>query len=183
MDAVAPPTLAISDSTFGSARHGLGDLLLIAHHLVIRGALRGFGDHGQLVGILIGDEAFGDLDEHVQRGAEHRDEAQHHEHAMAQRHLQRDVVDVQHAVEELLRDAVEPAALLPRVWPCRKRLQSMGVRVTETTPEIRMATRDRDREFLEQPAQHAAQEEHRNEHGGERQRHGDDGGADFRANP
>ena len=109
---MAPPTLAISDSTFGIGRHRLGDLLLVAHHLVIGGALRGFRDDHQLVGILIGDEALGDLDEHVQRGAQHRDEAQHHEHAMAQRHLQRDVVDVQHAIEEPLRDPVEPAALL-----------------------------------------------------------------------
>ena len=91
-------------------RHGIGDLLLVSHHLVIRSAFTGFGDDGELVGILIGDEAFGDLDEHVHGGAEHQDEAHHHGHAMAQGHLQRDVVGVQHSVEEFLGDVVEPAA-------------------------------------------------------------------------
>ena len=56
----------------------------------------------------------------------------------------------------------------------------MGVSVTETTPEIKIATRDGDGEFLEQPSQHTAQEQHGDEHGGERERHRNDGGADLR---
>ena len=49
-----------------------GDALLIIHHLIIGSALRGFGDGVDLVGILIGDEAFGDLDEHHHGAREHQ---------------------------------------------------------------------------------------------------------------
>jgi hypothetical protein len=39
------------------------DGFLILDHLVIGSALRGFGDDGELVGVLIGNESFGDFDE------------------------------------------------------------------------------------------------------------------------
>ena len=45
LDADVPPTVDISASTFGSGANTVGDLLLILHHLVVRSALRGFGDH------------------------------------------------------------------------------------------------------------------------------------------
>ena len=59
---------------------------------------------------------------------------------MPQHDLQRAVVDVQQAVEEPLGDAIEPADRFCSSGDRRKRLHSIGVSVTDTTPEIRIAT-------------------------------------------
>ena len=62
-----------------------------------------------------------------------------------------------------------------------KRLHSIGVRLSETKPEIENGDDDHCGEFVEQPAENAAHEEHGNEDGGERQRHGQNGEGDFAA--
>ena len=61
----------------------------------------------------------------------------------------------------------------------RNRLHSIGVSVTDTTPEIRIAVGDRDRELAEQPAEDAAHEQDRNEHRRQRRRHRQDREADL----
>ena len=66
-----PPTLDTSDSTFGILRSSFRDLLLILDHLVVRSALGGLGDNDHLVGVLVGDEAFGNDDEHPDCGGQH----------------------------------------------------------------------------------------------------------------
>ena len=48
-----PPTVDVNASTLGLRAHDLGDLALILHHLIERSALRRFGDHRQLIGVLI----------------------------------------------------------------------------------------------------------------------------------
>ena len=55
----------------------------------------------------------------------------------------------------------------------------MGVSVSETKPETRIADHDHDGKFVQQPADDSAQEQHGNEHGRERQGHRKDGEADF----
>ena len=82
----------------------------------------------------------GIVDEHARRGRQHHDEDRHGHGPVAQHPLQRRVVDVQHAVEEALGGTVEPATVAARARRRRKRLHSIGVSVTETTPEIRIAT-------------------------------------------
>src|ERR1035438_3095516 len=163
----------------GVLGHGVGDLLFVSHHLVIGGAFAGFGDDGELVGILIGDEAFGDMDEHVHGGGQHHDEAHHHGDALAEGHLQGDVVGVQHAGEELLGGVVEPAALF-FMGGLEEAAAQHGREGDGNHARNEDGHGDGDGELLEQAAQHATQEEHRNEHGGEGKRHADDGEADFR---
>src|ERR1019366_6318343 len=152
---------------------GVGDLLFVSDHLVIRGAFAGFGDDGELVGVLIGDEAFGDGDEHVHGGGEHQDKARHHGDAMAQGGLQGDVVDVQHAGEKLLRGVVEPAAFF-FMGGLEEAAAQHGGEGDRYHARDEDGHGDGDGEFLEQAAQDATQEEHGNEHGGERQGHADD---------
>ncbi len=60
-----------------------------------------------------------------------------------------------------------------------KRLHSIGVRLSETKPEIRIARHDGDRELVQQAAHDAAHEQHRNEHRRQRERHRQDGEADL----
>ena len=61
------------------------------------------------------------------------------------------------------------------------RLHSIGVSVSETSPDTRIATADRDGELAEQPADDAAHEHQRNEHRRERQTHRENREADFLA--
>ena len=160
-------------------RNRPGDLLDILHHLVIRSALRGFGDHGQLIGVLVGDEALGNLHEHVHRGRQHDHETGHHQGLMAQRDLQRDVVDAQHPVKEFFRDVIEPAALhVVRRGLQETAAQHRGERDRDHTRN-QDGHRDGDGELLEQPAQNATQEQHRDEYGRERERHGHNRESDF----
>jgi hypothetical protein len=49
------------------------------------------------------------------------------------------------------------ASWRPSSWR-RKRLPSIGVKLNEMKPEIKIANRDRHREFMQQPADNAAHE-------------------------
>ena len=162
----------------GIARDRIGDLLLIVDHLVIRGALLGFGDDVELIGVLIRDEAFGDLDEHVHRRAQDEDEAGHHGQAVAKNELQGTVVDPEHTLKESLGHVVKPAALL-FVPAAQEAAAEHGRKGYGDHPRDQDGDRDGYGKFLEQAAENAAEEQHRDEHGGERERHGDDREADF----
>ena len=59
----------------------------------------------------------------------------------------------------------------------------MGVRVRETTAEMRIVTPEGDGELAEEPSHHVAHEEERDEDGDEGDRQGQDGEADLLASP
>ena len=106
--------------------------------------------------------------------------ARHRRRAVAQDDLQRPVVAAQHAVEALLGDSGEArcsAAVLRRLLEEQAAEHRRQRHRDHAGDENRHA--DGDRELAEQTAEHAAHEEHGDEHRGERQRHRDDGEADF----
>ena len=105
VEADVPPMLDTSASTFGFSLIDLGNLVLILHHLVERSALRRFGHRCNLIGVLVGDEAFWDLDEQLTGRRQHHQKEHHRHRTVAQHPLQAAVVHAQHALEELLRDA------------------------------------------------------------------------------
>ena len=167
-----PPIVETSACDVRVPADDVGDVALIFDELVVRRALRGFGRHRDLIGVLIGNEALRHDDE--EDAGEHEDdgERRHRRAAMPEDDLQRPIVAAEHRLEVALgrppRTATSAgacsaaAAVVARCLGFfRKRLQSIGVSVTDTTPEIRIDDADRDRELAEQPAEHAAHEEHR----------------------
>ena len=96
---------------------------------------------------------------------------------MAHDAAQRPAVDVAQAVEHALGGAVEGVVMLAR------RLQEAAAQHRRQAERDEAGNQDRHhdhhRELVEQAADDAAHEQHRNEHGGQRQRHGKNGEADF----
>ena len=162
------------------ARMMFGDLVLVLDQLVVRRALRRFGRHRDLIGVLLGDEALRHEDEQHAGQHQHHDERRHRRRPVPQDDLQRAVVAAQQAVEALLGDL----GRTPTSLPCLVRLlqeQAAQHRRQRHRDDAGDQDRDadRDRELAEQPAEHAAHEQHRDEHRGQRQRHRDDGEADL----
>ena len=116
----------------------VGDGALILDQLGIRRALRRFGGDRDLVGVLIGDEAFRHQHEQQRRERQHHQRRHHRRRPVAQHDLQRAVVAAQQAVEPALGRLDErgtAAAIAVRFL--RNSLHSIGVSVTDTTPEMR----------------------------------------------
>ncbi len=101
---------------------------------------------------------------------------------MPQDHLQRAVVNAQQSLEETLGDAVEPGSLL-LLGRTQEAAAQHGRQRHRDNARNQDRHADGDGKLAEQAAQDAAHEQHRNEHGRERQRHGNDGEADFASIP
>ena len=146
-------------------------------HAVERDVLRRLGEGEDLPGVLVRDEALGDDHEQVRGGHEGEHEDPQREARMPHGDLERPLVHAEHAVEDALGGRVEapvrsaPAAQEAAAHHGRQRERD------EAGHEHRGA--DDDRELVQQPADHAAHEEHGHEHGGQGQGHRDDGEADL----
>ena len=97
-------------------QHDGGGFLLVRHHAVERDVLRAFGEGEDLPRVLVGDEALRDAiesardaDEERRRPHERRQEDAERHLWMAEHQLERPPVGGEHAVEDALRGAVDPA--------------------------------------------------------------------------
>src|SRR4030095_14182965 len=81
-------------------------------HLEVRSALSGLGNHNHLIGILVGNEALRNDDEHPDRGYQSK-----HEHADCRSTVLENpgksyFIHMQHSIEEALGRVIENAMLL-----------------------------------------------------------------------
>ena len=84
-----PPTLLLMPATFGSLADDVGDLLLVAHHLVEADALDRFDADLEAPLILGRQEALRDEPEQVDGAEDQRDRRRHRHHVEPQARPQR----------------------------------------------------------------------------------------------
>ena len=89
------------------------------------------------------------------------------------------IVDAQHGVEGILAHLVERPRFCAGPAGRRKCAHITGVRVSETKADMSTAAVTVDGEFAEQPPDHAAHEQQRDEHGDQREADREDGEADL----
>ena len=159
------------------APNHVGDLSLVLDELVVRRALRRFRDHRDLIGVLIGDEAFRHQDEEDRRRQQHHRERRHGRLPVLQHDLQRPIVGANQPLEVPLGHLGEARAAVAGLLEKAAAQHRRQCHRHDTRDQDRDA--DGHRELAEQPAEHAAHEQHRDEHRGERQRHGHDREADL----
>ena len=119
---------------------------------VERDAFDRLGQGEDLVVVLGGQEALGDALEHQHRGGQHDRGEQQRELAPAEDATQRPVVEAPSTSSKPRSvTRVEAPAIDSRSPARKKRALNIGVSVSETKPETRMATGDGDGELAEQP--------------------------------
>ena len=123
----------------------LRDLILIVDQLGVRRPLCRFGRDGNLIGVLIGNEPLRHDEEEPCREHEDDGKGHHCRRAMAEDDLQSAVVRAKQTLERRLRRAGKSRSFVTALlgWLVsgfEERLHSMGVSVTETMPEMRIAT-------------------------------------------
>ena len=98
---------------------------------------------------------------------------------MAQDEVQGAVVGAIHAVEKFLRQRVDAGMLLARAMPLHETAAQHRRERERHEPGDQHRHRNRHGEFVQQTSDNSAHEQHRDEHGRERQGHGNDGESDF----
>ena len=149
----------------------IGHALVMADHLVEADALGAFGIDVEAALILARQEALRDDAEQVDGHAEQHDRNHHRHGAEAQRAAERDVVEAAPGIEQPLERVVERAVRVRRLEEAaaQHRRQADG-----DEPGDQNRRGDGDRELVEEPADDAAQEQHRDEDRHERQGHRQD---------
>ena len=153
----------------------------MAAHLLERDAVGAFGEGGELAGVFAGEEILRhDAEEDDGREEAEREGAEH-DRAVAEAPAQRAFVGRLHHGEAGFAPAVEgaagSAAILVR-WADEAAAQHGRQRHRDDAGNDD-GDHDGDGEFVQQPPDDAAHEEHGDEHGGERGGHGENGEADF----
>ena len=120
-------------------RDDLGHPHLVSLHVLVADALRRFRIDHQPALIFARQEPGRHQREQVDGADEQRDRDRHDHRLRSQAEAQRPVVQPQPALEDRFDGVVEPA-VPGECGGFRKRLQSIGVRLIDTKPEIRMAT-------------------------------------------
>ena len=136
-----PPTLLLKPATSGSFATIVGDLQLVAHHLVEADALHRLGADVEAPLILARQEALRHEREQVTGADQQRDRHRHRHDVEAQA---RRAASSRRARSQPRRTSARSRC---RTTPCfcvcggfRKRLHSIGVRLIDTKPDTRIAT-------------------------------------------
>ena len=156
-----------------------GDLLLALGHGREGDVGSGFRRSRDVAGVLDGEKALGDGDEHrhAEDEGSHRDE--HHDDLMAQHQIERPAITVRHAVDDSVDHVPEPALTRMVVHG----LQQAGAehRGERQRHEARHqnGAGDRHRELAQHAPDDSAHQQHGDEHGDERKRDRQNGVGDF----
>ena len=184
----APAVRADRGASHADRRGEIGDIRVRAHNPghgklvfaqgVKRNPLRGLGDAENLPGVFTREKALRNHDEQPGRRDKHGYRENQRHPAMPHHRLQSPVIHPVHTLKEPFRGRVEPAAL-PPVRRANKSAAHHGGEGQRYKPGNQHGHRDGDGEFMQQPPEDAAHEQHRNEHGSQRERHGNDRETDF----
>ncbi len=162
----------------GIAQDDVGQLLLLCHHRAERNILGRLGDALDDAGVLHREEAFGD--NNIEEDREHQGAQRHQQRdaLVAQDHAQRAPVESDHAVEDVLGDAIEARLLILGIMAqdARAHHRREGERDDRRNHD---RDRERDSEFAEETSHDIAHEEQRDQHRDQRNGERDDGEADL----
>ena len=147
-------------------------------HGVERDALRSLGERKYLGPIFRGQKSFGDNRE-LPHGDDQNDSGHNHnEHAMAQRPSQRNVVNLQHPVQESFQRHIDAPMFHFTRWTEEPAAQHGRERERNNSGNKNRSD-DYDGELMQQASHDPAHEKYRQEHGGQRNRHGQNRESDF----
>ena len=141
-------------------------LLLVLRHVIERNPLGRLGEGEDLAGVLVGKKALRHHDKQLDRRDEQQNRSDHGRPAMPQHPREASVVDVAACRRRTRsRGHVDAAVACSLRADVRNRLQSMGVRREGNEAGDQNRHADRDGEFVKQPPQDAAHEQHRDKDG------------------
>ena len=156
----------------------LVELLLVLLHRVEGDALRRHGEAEEKAGVLAGQETHRSKDKNVRRRSRQEQRARQRGKPMPEYEAEAVVVGAEQGLEAALKQVEQRAVIFRRPVAQEAAAQHRGERErNEAGDEDR--NRDGHGKLVQQPAEHAAHEQHGDEHRGERQRHGENGEADL----